>query len=387
VKDVHVELGDKVQAGQLLAKIHSREVGTAKLQLARARMDVEAARKENEWYSAIDANTRDLLNALQEGTTIVAIEEAFAGRPIGSYRDQLLSAAARRQRAQADYKRIHELGDRSVIPGKEVIRAESEVRSANASYGALIEQIRFEANRELVVSQRELSQAEATLATSQAQLRIFGYTQEEIERLSPLDTANDVADYPLRSPLAGTIIEKHLVSAEHVEVGTQLVEVADLTTLWLRADIFEKDLGKVIGLEGKPVEFWSPSYAGRRFKATVFSLGMIVDDTTRAARLLAETENSDGLLRPGMFVEIELQGDSDPNVVQVPGEAVQHHAGEDFVFVGQGTGVFEKRNVVVGRTTPDRTEIISGLDEGEAIVIRGGFALKSEMLSELMAEE
>jgi cobalt-zinc-cadmium efflux system membrane fusion protein len=387
VQDVYVELGDRVEAGQVLARIHSREAGEAKLQLAKAQLEVESATKEFEWRKTIDENTGALLEALQQDTPITTIEEDFVGRPIGRYRDQLLSAAARRQRAQADYDRIQGLGESAVIPGKEVIRAESEVRSANASYGALLEQIRFDATHELMVSERQWKQAKAALANAQAQLRIFGYTREEIANMQPLENSETVADFPIRSPLRGTVVEKHLVSAEYVDLQTQLVEIADLSTVWLRADIFEKDLGQVVGLEGKTVEFWSPTFGGRRFKAQVFSLGSIVDDATRASRLLAVAANDEGLLKPGMFVEIELQGESEPDVVQVPGAALQHHAGDDFVFVSQGSDRFERRDVVTGRATPTFVEIREGLSEGEMIVVQGGFALKSEMLSDLMAEE
>jgi len=387
VQEVHVELGDRVDAGQVLARIHSREAGEAKLQLAKAQLEVESATQEHAWRQTINENTRDLLDALQQGTPITTIEKTFAGRPIGRYRDQLVSAAARRQRAQADYERIQGLGERAVIPGKEVIRAESEVRSANASYGALLEQIRFEATHELMVSERQWKQAKASLATAQAQLRIFGYSREEIASMQPLENSETVADFPIRSPLSGTVVEKHLVSAEYVDLQTQLVKIADLTTVWLRADIFEKDLERVVGLEGKNVEFWSPSFGDRGFNAEVFSLGSVVDDATRAARLLAVVDNEEGLLKPGMFVEIELRGETDHGVIQVPSGAVQHHAGVDFVFVDHGSRRFERRNVLTGRSMSSSVEIREGLQEGETIVVRGGFALKSEMLRDLMSEE
>lgn len=387
VQEVHVRLGDTVQAGEPLARVHSREVGEAKLHLAKAQLDLDVARKEYEWHHTIDANTRDLLDALQRGTAITDVETQFAGRPIGSYRGQLLSAAALQQKAMADYERVRALNDKAIVAGKEVLRIESEVRTANASYGAMLEQTRFESERALMLAKRQLNQAQATLASTQAQLRIFGYSQDEIANMRPLDDAGDLADYPLRAPQSGVVIRKHLVSGEYIEGNSRLVEIADLTTIWLRADIFEKDLDDVDDMEGRTVHFWSPSYKDQRFEARVFALGHIVDDATRAAHLLAEVDNRAARLKPGMFVEIELPRDSGPDVVHVPASALQHHAGEDFVFVRQGEGQFERRDVTVGRTDSDRVEIADGVDIGEMIVVHGGFDLKSEMLSELMVEE
>ena len=129
------------------------------------------------------------------------------------------------------------------------------------------------------------------------------------------------------------------------------------------------------------------SYPGQQFTADIFSLGDLVDDDTRAARLLATADNSDRLLKPGMFVEIELTSGTDADTLQLPASAIQRHAGATFVFVSDGASRFQRRNVVLGRATPQWVEIDAGLTEGESVVVHGGFALKSEMLSELMVEE
>ena len=106
-----------------------------------------------------------------------------------------------------------------------------------------------------------------------------------------------------------------------------------------------------------------------------------------ACGLLATVDNSKRDLRPGMFVEIDLQLDDDTGVLQVPASAVQQHENITFVFVARGPAEFERRNVVTGRSTTDMVEIVSGLDGGETVVEQGTFALKSELLAELMSEE
>jgi multidrug efflux pump subunit AcrA (membrane-fusion protein) len=135
------------------------------------------------------------------------------------------------------------------------------------------------------------------------------------------------------------------------------------------------------------VSFVVGSYPQREFAAEVFSTGSLVDDKTRAARVLAIADNSERLLKPGMFVQIELSPPNDRHVLQVPSSAVQRHDGATFVFVSRGTGGFEARDVQLGRSTAEIAEITRGLTEGELVVVQGGFALKSQMLSELMVEE
>jgi cobalt-zinc-cadmium efflux system membrane fusion protein len=327
------------------------------------------------------------LEVLQEGPTLDKIETAFEDRPVGTYREQLVSGLARLRRARADFERIRELGENAVVPEKEVIRARAEHEAAQATYRALKEQTRFDAQQQALEAQHKLQAAEAAVAISRSHLLILGYSEDDIDSMDPLAEAGRVAYYPVRSPIAGTVITRSAPLSQHVDDETELMEIADLSTVWLRADVFEKDLGATRGLQGKSVTFQVASYPGQRFTAEIFSPGDLVDDETRAARLLAVADNSEGLLRPGMFVEIELTPRNDADVLQLPAAAIQRHAGATFVFVSDDTRAFERRDVKLGRSTSELVEIREGLTEGESVVVNGGFALKSEMLSELMVEE
>jgi len=387
VREICVEMGQDVPAGEVLAYIDSREAGEAKLQFTQNELVLKFAQQTYEWYDAMHSNTHDLLDALQDGKGIDEIEKQFRNRAIGSHRQQLVSALAQVKHTTADYERVRELGEGSVLPEKEVIRARAEYESSNATYQALLEQIRFDSDRQLLLSEQKLKEAETALAVSRSQLFILGYSARDIADMDPIAEAERVAYYPVRAPFDGTVIARDAMLSKHVDAETELIEIADLSTVWLRADIFEKDLGAVHGLQGKPVEFRTTSYPDQVFSAKVFSLGNVVDDQTRAARLLGVVENTDRLLKPGMFAEIDLNSGYDSNVVLVPTSAVQRHAGATFVFVRRGQQQFERRDVQIGRSTSESVEILDGLDTDEPVVVRGGFALKSEMLSELMVEE
>jgi len=387
IREVPVELGQTVKRGQVLAYIDSREVGEAKLNLVKHQLQFTSAKRTSEWHKTIHENAVALLKALRDGKTLDEIETAFRDRPVGTYRKQLVSALARLSQAEADFQRIRKLGTEGVIPEKEVMRARTEHEAAEATYRALCEQIRFDAHQKALEAQQQLQAAEAAIAISRSQLLILGYSEQDIDSMDPIAESERVAYYPLRSPITGTVIAKNAPLSQHVDEKSELIEIADLSTVWLRADVFEKDLGAIRGLQGESVTFQVGSYPGQRFTADVFTLGDLVDDETRAARLLAIADNSDRLLKPGMFVDIELTPRNDANVLQLPAAAIQRHAGATFVFVANGADRFKRRDVKLGRSTSELVEIREGLTDGECVVVNGGFALKSEMLSELMVEE
>lgn len=387
VREVPVEVGQTVKPGDVLAYIDSREVGEAKLALVKDRLQVASARRTSEWHTTVQQNTSALVELLEGGESIANIQKAFRDRPVGAYREQLVSALARLTRANADFERIRALTDKHIIPEKEVIRSRAEHEAAEATYRALIEQTRFDAQQKAVDARHALQAAEAAAAISRSHLLILGYREADLDSMDPLAEAGRIAYFPVRAPIAGTVIARNAQLSMHVNHQTELLRVADLSTVWLRADVFEKDLAAVGGLQGRQVSFRANSYPDRKFTANVFSLGDLVNDETRAVGLLAIAENPERLLKPGMFVDIELSPGEDAAVLQVPAAAIQRHSGATFVFVADGHAAFQRREVQVGRSTAEVVEILAGLTGGEAVVVRGGFALKSEMLSDLLAEE
>jgi cobalt-zinc-cadmium efflux system membrane fusion protein len=387
VREIRVEVGEDVEEHGILAYVHSRELGESKLRLVQEQLDLKFARDSCQWYKTVHDNTSELLAALESRQTTDGIETQFRNRPIGTFRQQLLSAAAQLDRTEADYQRIRSLGKSGIVPGKQVIRAEAEYKSADATFHALLEQIAFESRHQLRLAQQAQQQAEAACAISRSQLLILGYGADEIEAMDPIGEAERIAYYPVRAPFNATVIAKHAILSQHVDAHSTLFEIADLSTVWLRADVFEKDLKCVGDLRGRTIAFRATPYSEQEFSAKVFSLGDLVDDETRTVRLLATAANPNRLLKPGMFVEIELDSGDQREVLQVPASAVQRHEGTTFVFVHVGGEIFERRDVQVGRTMDEAVEVVDGLAEGDVIVVHGGFALKSEMLSELMVEE
>lgn len=386
VREVCVEIGDTVVAQQVLAYIDSREVGEAKLALVRERLNLRAAEETCQWETAVHDNVMALLTAMQEGIDPEQIEQQFQDRPLGTYREQLVAALTRMKRAAADHQRVHALGQQGVLPGKQALHAQAEHEAAQAAYRALVEQIRFDAQQKLRVAQQRLKEAESAVAICRSQLLILGYDGPAIDAMDPIAEGERVAYYPVRAPFAGTVIAKPVLLSQHVDEATTLLEIADLSTVWLRADVFEKDLGAVAQLEGTSLTFRTPSYPEQDFTAKVFTVGHQVSDQTRAMRLLATADNPKRLLKPGMFVDVELDGGEEAAVLQIPVSAVQRHQGAVFSFVACGPGQFARRDVQLGPSTSERVEVKAGLDEGEQVVVQGGFALKSELFNDSVVE-
>ncbi|WP_158633572.1 efflux RND transporter periplasmic adaptor subunit [Tautonia sociabilis] len=387
VHEVRVRYGDRVRAGDVLAVVDSVKVGEAKLALVQDRLDVRIAEVNLDWKQTIAENTRALIEALEQGIAPQEIAERFQGRPMGAYREQLVSAYARLHQARAEYERDRNLYEqRRAISEQQFLRTKADFEAAQATSGALMEQSRFTIEQELIQARQALEAAQVAEGTSRSALYILGYGEDEVAALDPLGQGEEVAHYAIAAPFDGTIIAKDVVRDERVGPDTRLFDLTDLSTVWTRADIYEQDLPYLEGLGGGAIRFRAGAYPDRLFEAKVFYAGDVVDPETRTVRMMAVADSHDGTLKPGMFVEVELPIGTADDVVQVPKSAIQADEGRTFVFVQHGAEEFARRDVAVGREGADVVEIIEGLQGGEPIAVRGTFALKAEMMRGELAE-
>jgi len=286
------------------------------------------------------------------------------------------------------------VGDK-VKAGQILAELESaEVGQAQAAYLAaqavsLAAQTNLRRERELaeqkVSSARERELAEAAAITEQAQLaaatqrlRALGLRQSDINQTSSNARAGRV---PLISPIDGTVIKRQVSLGQAVQPASDAFQVADLNRLWVLLDLFEKDLPYVRG--GQQAEVRTEVYPGRSFPARVALIGNVIDEKTRTAPVRIEFDNSEGLLRPGQFVNATLRGDpssAQAEVLAVPRKAVLTVEGKPLLFVEEPSGNFSRRPVELGPSGGTLVEIRSGVSEGERVAVDGGFLLKSELL-------
>jgi RND family efflux transporter MFP subunit len=180
----------------------------------------------------------------------------------------------------------------------------------------------------------------------------------------------------LHAPFTGFVTEKMVQAGQAVEMGTTLYRLADLSSVWVEADIYEQDLRFVHTGQTMHVEI--AAYPGELFQGRVSYIYPEVRMDTRTARIRISLANPGARIKPGMFATAQLESLVTEQAVLVPRDAVMHSGGHDMVFVDEGGGVYRARQVQVGADMGGSTQILSGLLPGERVVNRANFLLDSE---------
>jgi cobalt-zinc-cadmium efflux system membrane fusion protein len=284
------------------------------------------------------------------------------------------------------------LSERAALRQAETDR---EVKRTSLDRAEALIKIEAIAQRELDVRRAEFRNAEAAVASARArvsrieeQLHRFGLSDAEIRALSPEadEAPHRAASHSvLRAPFAGVVTKFDVATGEVVETDKELFTIADMSTVWVLADVYEKDLSK-IRRDGQ-VSVTVDAYPDRRFTGRVTYVSDLIDPTTRSAKVRCVVENRDGALKLAMFAKVTLASADEREALVVPADAVQQIDGQPVVFVRQGPTRFERRNVQTGLRTGDLVEIVGGLAEGQTIVGKGSFYLKTALLRERIAAD
>ncbi len=224
----------------------------------------------------------------------------------------------------------------------------------------------------------EHENAKAELYEAEEKLHLLGMGEREIERLSADRLPHaEVAQVFLRAPFSGEIIERNATVGEVVDSSKTLFTVADLSTVWVRADFPEQQIGKLN--TGLSVEVRVSAYPETVFQGAITYIGAVIDPATRTVTARSQIPNQDRRLRPEMFAEVTVRT-QEHSVLAVPRGALQQVGGRTMVFVMRGPRRFEFLDVTIGESSNEYVEIRSGLMEKEEVVTEGSYALKSEAL-------
>lgn len=227
--------------------------------------------------------------------------------------------------------------------------------------------------------------ARADLHEAEEKLHLLGMTEREIRRLASKDLPHaEVAQVSLRAPFPGEIIERDATVGEVVDPNHILFTVADLSTVWVRADFPEQQAARL--RTGLPIEVRVAAYPTRVFSGTITHVGAVIDPATRTVMARAEVPNPDRALRPEMFADITLVAEEQPTV-SVPRTALQQVGSRRVVFVVREPRRYEAREVSLGASSGEYVGVLAGVSEGETVVTDGSYSLKSEMLREQMSTE
>ncbi len=220
-------------------------------------------------------------------------------------------------------------------------------------------------------------------------LKLYGMSDEQVERLDRDDVIQ--SSVPIVAPFEGRVIARNLTKGEVVETKEKLFVVADLSEVWVLANIPEKDI-QFIHPDGSSVDQWVEvlvnTYQDHIFHGVVTYVGDVLDVETRTMSIRLELPNHDKKLKPEMYATVRVYSEPEPNVLMVPEAAVQRERDRLFVFVKtdvkKDAQSFEAREVTLGETNGEIVKILHGLTEGDQVVTAGGFILKSELLGEHM---
>ncbi len=224
-----------------------------------------------------------------------------------------------------------------------------------------------------------LNQAESNLQQYKDALLNLGMSELQVKEISRTHIYTE--DIKISSPVTGFLLSRKVSPGERFVRGTELYSIVDLSHVWILADLFEKEPYSLP--PGTRVRVSAPSQK-RDFSATVSDALPVFDGVSRTLKVRLEADNPGYYLRPDMFVDIEIPITL-PSAITVPAAAILDAGLQKVVYVAQGNGFFQPRQVETGRTIGDRVEITGGLEAGERIALSGTFLIDSESRMELAA--
>src|SRR5437870_2642375 len=214
---------------------------------------------------------------------------------------------------------------------------------------------------------------ERLIESAKRRLQLWNVTQEQIAELQRTRRATDTIT--LLSPFRGVVQSVPVEQGKSVKVGDMLVEVADLGIVWVWAEFYENELSMLQA--GQKIAVTAKSYPGEKFDGTISLIDPFLDETKRTAKVRIDIPNADFKLRPGMYVNAELEMDMG-TALTIPVSAVMPTGARSIVFVDKGEGKLEPRIVQLGSKYGDIYEVQSGLQENERVVASAYFLIDAE---------
>jgi cobalt-zinc-cadmium efflux system membrane fusion protein len=285
-------------------------------------------------------------DAVEKGQTVLTLESPDVDAVESSYLQAgaaLAQANANLAKAQSDYDRASDLFEHNAIARKEVINTENSLAQAKAA----------------------VEQAKASQEQYRRRISMFG-----------LKAGAFGQSVEVRSPLSGKVLELNVAAGEYRnDTNAPLMTIANLSSVWVSADVPESSI-RLIQV-GERVDVTLAAYPNEVFRARVMRIADTVDPQTRTIKVRAELDNSRGRFRPEMFGSIRHTESMQVRPV-VPAGAVIQGDGHSVVFLEQGAGRFQQREITVGKRSGDVLPVLSGLKAGDRVVVDGAMLLKTQ---------
>jgi Cu(I)/Ag(I) efflux system membrane fusion protein len=218
------------------------------------------------------------------------------------------------------------------------------------------------------------------LAAARERLRLWDVSDAQIDEV--LRTGRPMRTVTLTAPASGFVIDKKVVQGQSIQAGEELYTIADLSDVWVEAQLREEDAGRVGVGAAATLQF--TSYPGRPFKGRVTYIDPMLGEQARTVKARITVANSDGRIKPGMYATVILNN-ATQSALTVPRSAVVQTGERALVFVDLGNGKLNAQTVRLGRTGGDYVEVLNGLTSGQRVVTSAQFLIDSESnLGEVM---
>src|SRR5437762_7797771 len=296
-------------------------------------------------------------NQVKRGDPLLEIDSPEQVAP----QNEFIAAQAARNKAgsqlhlaQIVEKRARDLYQGKAAPFKDLQQAEAQLASAES----------------------DMLSTDTAFAATRIRLHILGRTDAEISELEQRGTISRITR--ITAPIDGTVIARKVGPGQYVkaDTGDALYTIADLSTMWLKAQIFEQDISFV--RVGQEIEARVSAVPNKIFKARINAINSASDLTTRRVVVRSEIENADGLLKSDMFAMFKISIDAAATAPAVPTDAVIREGDVATVWVETEPMLFKRRVVEIGIQQEGLTQIRKGLDFGELVVARGAIFVDNE---------
>lgn len=230
---------------------------------------------------------------------------------------------------------------------------------------------------------KQVQEAELELKHAQSQLEAARHTQRQYQEASVPDAVPRRES--IRAPISGTIVAADITAGQQTDPSKSLLTVVDLSSLWVDVAVQEGDLQAL--RHASTAAIHTRANPGREYRATLITIGNVVDPGNRTVTATFALPNPDGSLKIGMYAEAEIAAGAPARVVTIPSTAIITEENQSLVFIEIGQGAFTPRTVIPGNHIGNRTIIQSGLQAGAKVVSHGSQSLRGEVSKALIPVE
>jgi RND family efflux transporter MFP subunit len=377
VRQIPAQLGETVSRGQTVAVVFSNELAEAQSRYLSLQTEAQTARQNYE-------RTQRLVEI--NPVSRAELDEAQA---------RLKAKEAELDEMRRRYNRTVKLVEIGASSREETEQDRTKLRTAEAE----VEQARKQLTRATEVarlnpvSRREFEEATVKLRTAEAEMSsarqrlvLLGLPEQRVNALrSPSQITSEVA---LTAPVSGTVTSRAVNQGEVVEANKEVLRVTNLSSVWVIAQVYEKDLARVRAGSGASVT--TDAYPGRVFRGQVTYIDPNINQETRTAQARVELENPGQMLKIGMYVRANFGalGTGERTAPVVSSSAVQSMNNQKIVFVATDKpDVFVMKTVRLGAESNGQIVVLEGLNVGDKVVTDGSFMLRAELMKQNPAHQ